>query len=186
MSKRMISVISLVSMLLLCGCQKTDHKQTLMPDNETEEYLLTLPDQPSENDQYFLVTNGGLVNEDLWYEFLDSCSQGKAVDLTFGQYTIEGDVIYTLLSYDGDRYIATMDNSRDQFGKPQFFEYEGKHLNYFEWTTMEEYSDGVHQALNRMACLSGEEYTEPDEMIADLREGKTDVILLWSDQRKDN
>ena len=185
MIKRIIPVV-LVSLLILCSCHKTDNQQTLIPKNEIEEYLLALPDKPSENDRYFLVTNGGLANEELWHEFLDHCYQGKAAEITFGQYTIEGDVIYTLLSYDGDRYHAITDNSRDRFGKPQFFEYDGEQLNYFEWTTMEEYSDGIHPALNRMACLSDEKYTDADEMVSDIREGKTDVVLLWADQKRND
>lgn len=185
MNKRVFFII-FASLLILCSCHKTEKKPELIPENETEEYLLNLPDKPSENDRCFLVSNGGLVNEDLWYEFLDNCNQGKAAEITFGQYTIEGDVIYTLLSYDGDRFTATVDNSRDQFGKPQFFEYEGQYLNYFEWTTMEEYSDRIHPALNRMACLSAEKYTEADEMISDLKEEKTDAVFLWSNQRRND
>ena len=183
MNKRILFII-FASLLILCGCHKTEKKQEPIPVNETEEYLFNLPDNPSENDQFFLITNGGMVNEDLWYAFLENCNQGKTAEITFGQYTIEGDVIYTLLSCDGDRYTATVDNSRDQFGKPQFFEYEREHLNYFEWTTMEEYSDGMHPTINCMTCLSEEEYMEADEMIADLGADKMDVVLLWADQRE--
>ena len=181
---RIVSVI-FVLLLVLCGCRKEEETSEL-PEarNAAESYLLSLPDKPSSDDLYFLVTNGGLVNEDLWEDFVDKCEQEKEAEITFGQYTIEGDLIYTLLSYDGDHFQATVDNSRDQFGKPQFFEYEGKHLNYFVWTTMEEYSDGVHPALNHVACLSDEVFDDAEELVSRLREGDPDVVLLWTDQTR--
>ncbi len=51
---------------------------------------------------------------------------------------------------------------------------------------MEEYSDGTHPTVNRMAFLSDIKYTEADKMIDDLREGKEGIVHIWSNQSRES
>ena len=142
--------------------------------DEIREYLHALPDDPSSLEPVFINRHNSLYHADAWNTFITDSTAGKSCSVTIASYTIEGDVVYTYLQYDQGMYLAVHDNSRDKFGKPEWYSVQKKNLYLLETVRKEEVSFNTYADYRyRSAVLSDrtkEEYSEES----------TEPFLLWS------
>lgn len=128
---------------------------------DPEAYLLSLPDDPEERDDIVIMSYRGIIHEELWDAFSVDTEMGNEASVTICQYTVEGDPIYTYVSYSDGLYTAVIDNSRDAFGVPEIYTVHKKYMYEQEYETQEEWSQGVMKTyLHRYCVLSDEELSE--------------------------
>ena len=184
--------ILIISLLLLAasGCQREEKKEeTPRIESSIPEVkrLEELPDHPEPVDAVFIITNGETYNEDLWKEFKENTEEQESAELVIARYTIEGDVIYELLRYDGEGYTLYYDNSRDSYAGPLPDPLSRKYIYELDYITMEEMGDAQKPFRNHFAFLSdtfyeGEE--EVKEAFERMREGEQiDLVDVFSDVR---
>ena len=184
-------LIIALTLLVLNGCQK-DKIREEVPSEETVipevEQLQKLPDHPRPEDEIFIITNGETWNEDLWRQFREKTKKQEAAELTIARYTIEGEVIYELLRYDGESYVLYYDNSRDSFaGSLQQDPVSRAYIYELDYITMEEINDTKKPFRNHFAFLSDTFYESEEDMMeafTKLREGEDiDLVDVFSDMR---
>lgn len=175
------TILSCLILLLVGGCVKETPVRR-KPDAEIPEVkeLMTLPEHPTEEDGIFIVANGSVINEELWDTFLGKTRNGEMAELTIACYTIEGDVIYELIRYDGTGYSLFYDNSRDRFGVFSERSERRSYLYDFEYLSEEKMTDGTAVFRNRYAYLSDTVYENKEELKTVLDAGKeTDLLLVF-------
>ena len=178
-------------LLMAAGCQKEEETKR-KPDAEIPEVkeLMTLPDHPSEEDEIFIVANGGVYNEDLWKEFLEKTKAGEESELIIACYTIEGDVIYELVEYDGTAYTMYYDNSRDSFGVFSEIVEKRKYIYDLDYLSEEEINDTVATFRNHSGFLSDTFYGNQEELrdaFEKMRQGvDIDLVFLFGDSRRNS
>jgi hypothetical protein len=145
---------------------------------DEESVVHVLPDQPTEKDPIFINSFRSLINEELWEQFAGESSEGRPADIIIANYTVEGDVIYTTVHYDGEIYHLTIDNTRDGFGTPEIVSMTRKYMYVLEWTRKEEFGNNtMKDVLYRYAVMSDKAY---DEMTAEIFEqNMDDMYILW-------
>ena len=89
------------------------------------------PDLAKENGDYVDI-HGDIFNEEAMTEFLKDVDNNKNAYIRTVAYTIEGDPIITDFSYNGETFMAQIDNTRDKYGKPQIVEKEFDNLITYE------------------------------------------------------
>ncbi len=180
-------ILFLIAVLCLGGCKKEEPKEEIADKKDPHAYLASLKDKPSKEDDVFIVANDGTYNEELLDAFLEKCEKKEDCDLVIARYTIEGDVIYELLGYDGERYTLYYDNSRDSYAGTLPDPLSRKYLYELDYITMEEMGDAQKPFRNHFAFLSdtfyeGEE--EVKEAFERMREGEQiDLVDVFSDVR---
>ena len=182
----------IVALLLLTvsGCQSEEKKEEtpkIASSIPEVKRLEELPDYPEAEDAIFIITNGETYNEDLWKKFKENTEEQESAELIIARYTIEGDVIYELLRYDGERYTLYYDNSRDSYAGILPDPLSRKYIYELDYITMEETGDVQKPFRNHFAFLSdtfyeGEE--EVKEAFERMREGEQiDLVDVFSDVR---
>ena len=175
--------------LTVAGCRKEEEPRR-KPDAEIPEVkeLMTLPDHPSEEDDIFIVANGGIYNENLWKEFLEKTGNGEESRLIIACYTIEGDVIYKLIEYDKTLYTMYCDNSRDSFGVFSEIVDTGKYIYDLDYLSEEEIDGTVATFRNHYGFLSDTFYENREELrdaFEKMRQGEeTGLIFIFGDSRR--
>lgn len=145
---------------------------------DEESVVQVLPDQPTEKDPIFINSFRSLINEELWEQFAGESNEGRPADIIIANYTVEGDVIYTTVHYDGEIFHLTIDNTRDGFGTPEIVSMTRKYMYVLEWTRKEEFGNNtMKDVLYRYAVMSDKAY---DEMTAEIFEqNMDDMYILW-------
>lgn len=173
---------------LICGCDQKNKTETTDVEIPELQELMSLPDHPSEKDEIFIVANDGTRNERLWREFLEKTGKGEASDLIIACYTIEGDVIYEMIRYDGETYAIFYDNSRDRFGIFQERYEERKYIYDLDYLSEEEINDGLATFRHHYGFLSDTRYeneTELQEAFTKMAQGEeADLLLLFGDSHR--
>ena len=181
-------VLTLIAVLLLAaGCSVKKEETVKEPDAaETPEttfdpvtYLQGLPERLSEEDEIPVCIYCELRNPEKWDEFVEETEQGKDSSVTFANITIEGDPIYTYLTFDGDRYQALTDTSHDKFGVPATYTNEGKYLYQIKVETEEETNGGSRPFEHHLAFLSDQVYDSDQAVYDAYHQGSTDLFYLW-------
>lgn len=88
-------------------------------------------DLAKENGDYVDI-HGEIFNEEAMTEFLKDVDNSKTAYIRTVAYTIEGDPIITDFSYNGEKFMAQIDNTRDKYGKSQIVEKEFNNLITYE------------------------------------------------------
>ncbi len=187
--KKVLVILLILS--VLSGCRNEKVKEEIKgeetPIPEVKQ-LQKLPDHPKEEDGIFIITNGETYNEDLWNAFREKTEKQENGELIIARYTIEGDVIYELLKYDGEKFTLYYDNSRDSFaGTLSVDPATRKHLYELDYVTLEEMNDTQKPFRNHFAFLSDTLYESEEEVngaFSKLREGENiDLVDVFSDVR---
>ena len=169
-----ILMTAFTALLFLSACAGKDTQASVQDEPETppettitendqdaafdpEEYLLSLPDNPLSDDRIMTITFEGIVHKELWDTFYQNSEEGKEADITVCSYTIEGDPVYTWLSYDGIVFHAVTDNSRDHFGIPEMYHTERQYLIVDSFTTEEEINGGIKTFQHLRAYMTDDE-----------------------------
>ena len=84
-------------------------------DEEVRDYLSMFENRMGSSEDVFYVTYPVTEDTSLWDRFVERSSSGEKAEITIGQITIEGDMIYTYLFYNGESYYIGVDVSRDKF-----------------------------------------------------------------------
>ena len=142
---------------------------------DPEEYLLSLPDDPLSDDNVMTVTFDGIVHKELWDTFYLNCEEGKEAEITICNYTIEGDPIYTWLSYDGNTFHAVTDTSRDHFGKAEMHHEEKKYVIVESYVTEEETNGGTKAFQHLQANMTDIEHHQDYDVVYP----RDDYYFLW-------
>ncbi|MBQ6477821.1 MAG: DUF4362 domain-containing protein [Erysipelotrichaceae bacterium] len=175
-------------LFMICGCQQEQNTKR-KPDAEIPEIkeLMTLPDHPSEEDAVFIVANNGIYNENLWNDFLEKTKDGIETSLIIALYTIEGDVIYERVEYNGTDYTIYCDNSRDSFGIFTEIVEERKYIYDLDFLSKEEINGTTATFRNHYGFLSNTFYMNQDELLADFEKRKqgedVDLVPVFGDSR---
>lgn len=137
MRKKYILILALF-FILLVGCNnKTETSEISSKFDKIIAELSQIPEkytvEKAVEDGCFVVVHGK-VKSDLKIidEFVSNSENGKSASITVVQYTIEGDPIITKVIYDGTNYYGIEDNTRDDYGTPQYQDFEFKYLKIFE------------------------------------------------------
>ena len=149
---------------------------TFVTEQDISDYVL--PDVPEEGDPIFINSHDGLVNEDVWNQFTERRWEGKPADVIVANYTHEGDVIYTIVHYDGSLYHLTIDNTRDTFGVPEITFLTKKYMYFMEQKKNEDFGYAKKDVLYIYALLSDEYYEEMTPEI--LEQHPDEIFVLWS------
>ena len=122
-----------------------------------------------------------MSNMEAWDEFMNLVNAGIPCSTYVASYTIEGDIIYSYLQYDGNDFFFAVDSSRDKFGGDEdFFYTQKKHISYVQDVITDE-SDG-RKFDTYTAVLADEQYGTYEEIRqAQLRED--DVWWIWGFQK---
>ncbi len=174
-------------MLLLCGCRTQEEEPIEIRDDPWEAFFQSLPDQPGEGDGIFVVANDGLHFTEVWDEFVDRAEAGEQSEVTIARHTIEGDIIYEFLLYDGEQFNLYTDDSRDRYGTHRGYGKEhAEYLYDLSYVTQEETGNDVKPFLNRYGFLSDVDLEDEEAVKAYLEDhfenGQNDVILIWGTQ----
>ncbi|SDM23843.1 DUF4362 domain-containing protein [Paenibacillus jilunlii] len=70
---------------------------------------------------YVVYGNGGVLNYELFAQFLDKVNKSESAIVKFAKYTDEGDPIFHTLEFDDDSkdFTYTYDSRDDEFGKKE-------------------------------------------------------------------
>ena len=99
--------------------------------------------------------------------------------MTICSYTVEGDPIYTYLTYSEGIYTAVTDNSRDAFGVPEIITVQGRYMYDAQYEKEEESAAGVMKTYRfRYAFLTDVELAE-DEDIEAFPASDTEWVYLF-------
>ena len=104
------------------------------PQDYTElitELLPGLPDDPTLSGENIIIAGmNGTIHMELWQQFYEKVTIQVPADLLIANYTVEGDVIYTYVSYDGTDFYVVEDYSRDKMrgNGPEYYEGTWKYL----------------------------------------------------------
>ena len=183
-------LIASLLLLALSGCREEkiteETKSDARPLPETE-LLQKLPDHPSEEDEIFNNDNAETSNEELWEMFKEEVGEGKEAELIIARYTIEGEVIYELLRYDGEGYTLYYDTSRDSYAGSQPDPVSRTYICELDYITMEEVNNEEKPFRNHYAFLTNDFYQSEEDLMEafmKLREGQgIDLVDVFSDVR---
>ena len=117
----------------------------------------------------------GTVNEDLWDSFKEEAKAGTPTQVMLAGYNMQGEAIYSCLTFDGEKFILCTDNSRDSALESEntWRVSTAKHLYDIEWDEEEE--DGKFHY--RSTFISDGKYAEND---AETRfDFDHDKIAVW-------
>ena len=84
-------------------------------DEEIRDYLSSFENRVGSSDKVFYTTFPVTEDTSIWDRFIERSSAGEKAEITIGQSTIEGDLIYSYLFYNGESYYMGVDMSRDKF-----------------------------------------------------------------------
>ncbi|MBR0342773.1 MAG: DUF4362 domain-containing protein [Oscillospiraceae bacterium] len=84
-------------------------------DEEVRDYLSSFENRVGSSDKVFYTTFPVTEDTSIWDRFIERSSAGEKAEITIGQITIEGDLIYSYLFYNGESYYMGVDMSRDKF-----------------------------------------------------------------------
>ena len=151
MKKFTAIMLGLLMIIGLAACtQKQPEPESqdesgIMSEQVVRAFLEALPDDPMEDGGIGFVVNtaDGVVHEDLWDAFKAEAAAGTPSQVMLGGYNMQGEGIYYCLTFDGDKYILYIDNSRDSGfgGEDTWRVYTAKNLFDIEWDLEEE--DGM-------------------------------------------
>ena len=103
--------------------------------DEVTAFLTSLPNEVGPETKGIVVNAPERVyNEDLWDAFLKETSEGKPAQVVIAAHDMYGNVIYTLLYFDGENYTTTSDWSRNEYREDDFIRtYTAKHVYDITW-----------------------------------------------------
>ena len=187
-------IICLAALLAVTGCTSSspgDVNEEIDSEQGQEEtgpiaYLHALPDDPSGREDIVIFRIGRIENMAVWDTFCETCRSGQPAEVTICTYTIEGDSIYTLVSYDTKTYTAVMDPSRDKFGKPEPYQWQRKYLIREEFEREEETGRGWKNVLYTGAYLSDDRREPQGEAFIDTGLSEEEVLLFQHSMIMDN
>lgn len=140
--KKIISFILLFLVFTLVGCSYNSKvkSEILLPEDKFKVIKDELKDIPEVynldegvEEGHFVVIHGKLNSDiNILNKFIEESSNGKSSEIIIVEYTIEGDPIITKIKYDGESYYGVVDNTRDDFGKKYYFNFEFLYLKSFE------------------------------------------------------
>ena len=145
---------------------------------DAEAYLLSLPDDPAERNDIVICSFKGILHEDLWDSFFADAEAGKEASVTICNYTVEGDPVYTYLTFTDGQYTAVTDNSRDAFGVPEMVTVTKQYINDLQFEKEEEASGGMRTYRYRYAFLT-DRRIGPDEDIEAFLASDTEWVYLF-------
>ena len=186
--KKILVILLILSVLGGCRIKevKEKTKDEGMPIPEVKE-LQKLPDHPKEEDEIFIITNSETINEDLWNAFREKAERQEEAQLIIARYTIEGEVIYELLRYDGEGYTLYYDTSRDSYAGSQPDPVSRTYICELDYITMEEVNNEEKPFRNHYAFLTNDFYQSKEDLMEafmKLREGQgIDLVDVFSDVR---
>ena len=183
-----LKVIFMICLLMLSACKKEE----IIEETETNEedvfsLLSSLPDDPKENDEIFIIANDAIRNEEVWTGFYEKAVNEEDCQIIIALYTIEGDVIYELLKAQDGLFHLYIDYSRDHFyANVPHVEISRSFLYYYEYESTEEVNGEPVTFKNRFCflsdrvCANDKDFLEAFE---DWRLGKEngfDVVWLYA------
>ncbi|MBQ6335313.1 MAG: DUF4362 domain-containing protein [Erysipelotrichaceae bacterium] len=169
-------------LLMLVACKPTVNEKPVVYEGEHADLFSELPDRPEEGGDIFIVANDGLHNEEIWDAFYEQVKAGQEASLLIGAYTIEGDVIYKLLEYDGSIFSLNEDNSRDSYASIVPDRIERTNLYYLEYQSKEEVNGQEKPFMNRYCFLSDEVYDEEglNKVFEKFKTGEeSGLLMVW-------
>ncbi len=180
------AILFCLILLSISGCvQKTPLREKADAEIPEVKELMALPDHPGEDDEIFVVANDDARHEELWKEFLEKTGKGEYADLIVACYTIEGDVIYEMIRYDGTGYAMFYDNSRDRFGTFSERCERKQYIYDLDYLSEEEIDDRTATFRNHYGFLSDTIYENQEELKAafeEMRQGKEiDLLFVFGD-----
>ena len=186
--KKLFLMTMIASLLVLAGCSIYNNKsgdtqidvETAGPEASFDPavYLQNLPDHPDKEDMPVCIYCE-LRNPGDWDEFAEEVEKGNEADVTFANITIEGDPIYTYLTFDGDRYLAVTDTSHDKFGQPETYYSTRKYLYQIVYETEEETNGGIKPFENHLTVLSDEVFESDEDVIEAFHREGNELVYLW-------
>lgn len=164
MKRLLIMLVASLFLLVSCTDKKRDPQPERLPSAEKtiEESLNSLPDHPTEEDDILICSLDGMINMQLWDTFRSSVDRNEPAQIVIANYTVEGDIIYTLVSYDGRIFHAYVDNSRDRFGVPDFFSSDYARIYERTWTQKEDGRTYVYKRTFLTDSENGEDEESSD------------------------
>ncbi|MCR4634175.1 MAG: DUF4362 domain-containing protein [Erysipelotrichaceae bacterium] len=182
-------IILFILLMSLSGCSKDELAEIIQdkipsPEEDHEDLFASLPDDPRSREDIFVITNGGILHEEVWDSFYDRVSNEENDQILIARYTIEGDVIYELLICENGGFALYCDNSRDAYASAKIPDIFKKYLYYYE-TQFTETADASDRSFLRRFCfLSDTHFETEDEFekaFEENREGiRSDLSLVWS------
>lgn len=108
---------------------ETEEVLPVLPKSEQEMQTL-LQGKNAESADVMEIVHGKAEDTHLLEEFLEKVQKREPAQMIAGDYTIEGDLILTLLIFDGNRYYGMIDNSRDKWGAEEnkYIPFSGNYL----------------------------------------------------------
>lgn len=142
-------------------------------DASVRSFLEQLGDP--EGYRYLINSHDGLKNEETFRQFLDKYEQGMPATLITAKYTIEGDLIYSYVFFDGEGCYYAEDLSRDTYAPDETFSSGyGKYLSFCERDYSEE-----GRTWHEMAAVIADEQFDSYEAIIESIQNEEPVHVVF-------
>lgn len=144
---------------------------TKSTSKKLKKYLKTLPKYDDMKDEekknFLIITNSDdIINIENWNKFQEDVNNNKATDIIILQFTVEGDEIFTYVSFSNNKFFYMIDSTRDKWGVDKYskgvFKYM-KTFNSFETKSVYLFNDNditEEQLMNSLLSSNSADWIE--------------------------